>query len=134
MVTNSGPSPASSVGSRSDAGPGRGGSSVPSPRARRKGQPSPYSYLLYLPAGLIYAAIFVVPTLIAFYFSMTRWTLFDSHFIGFDNFKEFFQDQSLRIGLKNTLIYAIVGLIIVALAQFIVHFVLKTADGAINPN
>ncbi|MDL2341579.1 MAG: pilin [Patescibacteria group bacterium] len=33
-------------------------------------------------------------------------------------------------GAKNTLIYAIVGLIIVALAQFIVHFVLKTADSA----
>ena len=30
---------------------------------------------------------------------------------------------------KNTLIYAIVGLIIVALAQFIVHFVLNTAKG-----
>ena len=29
-------------------------------------------------------------------------------------------------GAKNTLIYAIVGLIIVALAQFIVHFVLTT--------
>ena len=31
-------------------------------------------------------------------------------------------------GAKNTLIYAIVGLIVVALAQFIVHFVLKTAS------
>lgn len=29
---------------------------------------------------------------------------------------------------KNTLIYAIVGLIIVALAQFIVHFVINTAS------
>ena len=29
---------------------------------------------------------------------------------------------------KNTLIYAIVGLLIVALAQFIVHFVLSTAS------
>ena len=33
-------------------------------------------------------------------------------------------------GAKNTLIYAIVGLIIVALAQFIVKFVLNTADKA----
>jgi hypothetical protein len=30
-------------------------------------------------------------------------------------------------GAKNTLVYAIVGLIIVALAQFIVHYVLSTA-------
>ena len=33
-------------------------------------------------------------------------------------------------GAKNTLIYAIVGLIIVALAQFIVHYVLNTATSA----
>ncbi|HEY1064365.1 MAG TPA: pilin [Candidatus Saccharimonadales bacterium] len=31
-------------------------------------------------------------------------------------------------GAKNTLIYAIVGLVIVALAQFIVHFVLDTVS------
>jgi hypothetical protein len=33
-------------------------------------------------------------------------------------------------GAKNTLIYAIVGLVIVALAQFIVHFVLNTTSQA----
>lgn len=35
-------------------------------------------------------------------------------------------------GAKNTLIYAIVGLIIVALAQFIVRFVLNTTIDATN--
>ncbi len=35
-------------------------------------------------------------------------------------------------GAKNTLIYAIVGLIIVALAQIIVHFVLNQTGAAIN--
>jgi len=33
---------------------------------------------------------------------------------------------------KNTLIYAIVGLIIVALAQLIVHFVLNTSSSAVS--
>ncbi|MEK7059340.1 MAG: pilin [Patescibacteria group bacterium] len=37
--------------------------------------------------------------------------------------------DSGRVGnAKNTLIYAIVGMIIVALAQVIVHFVINTAD------
>jgi uncharacterized membrane protein len=37
--------------------------------------------------------------------------------------------DSRRVGLaKNTLIYAIVGLVIVALAQLIVHYVLSTAN------
>lgn len=35
---------------------------------------------------------------------------------------------------KNTLIYALVGLIIVALAQFIVHFVLTSTDNISNGN
>jgi len=35
---------------------------------------------------------------------------------------------------KNSLIYAIIGLVIVALAQFIVHFVLGTANGATGGN
>lgn len=34
-------------------------------------------------------------------------------------------------GAKNTLIFAIVGLIIVALAQFVVHFVLNTATSTV---
>ena len=37
-------------------------------------------------------------------------------------------DSNSISGAKNTLIYAIIGLIIVALAQFIVHFVLSTAN------
>jgi hypothetical protein len=40
--------------------------------------------------------------------------------------------DSGRVGnAKNTLIYAIVGLVIVALAQFIVHYVLTTATQAV---
>jgi hypothetical protein len=35
-------------------------------------------------------------------------------------------------GAKNTLIYAIIGLVIVALAQIIVHFVLNQTNGAIS--
>jgi uncharacterized membrane protein len=45
--------------------------------------------------------------------------------------------ESSNVGnAKNTLIYAIIGLIIVALAQTIVHFVLNTAtnsSGSVNP-
>lgn len=37
-------------------------------------------------------------------------------------------------GAKNTLIYAIIGLIIVALAQFIVHYVLNTTTNTVNNN
>jgi hypothetical protein len=41
--------------------------------------------------------------------------------------------DSNRVGsAKNTLIYAIIGLIIVALAQLIVHFVLSTTGNTVT--
>ena len=36
---------------------------------------------------------------------MTRWTLFDWEFVGFENFIQYFKEASLAIGFKNTLIY-----------------------------
>ena len=49
-----------------------------------------------------------IPTFASFYFSLTRWTLFDVEFIGFDNFVTFFQEPQLVQGFINTFIYAFV--------------------------
>jgi raffinose/stachyose/melibiose transport system permease protein len=66
-----------------------------------------YPHWFYLPAGIVFGVFFIVPTLLAFYFSLTRWTLFDAIFIGFDNYTRFFNDPQLTAGLRNTLIYAV---------------------------
>lgn len=66
-----------------------------------------YPHWLYLPAAIVFVGFFVVPTVMAFYFSMTRWTLFDATFIGFDNYRAFLNDSKLIGGLRNTIIYAI---------------------------
>ncbi len=66
-----------------------------------------YPNWFYLPAALVFGVFFVVPTALAFYFSLTRWTLFDATFIGFDNYAEFLGDPMLMSGLRNTLIYAV---------------------------
>jgi raffinose/stachyose/melibiose transport system permease protein len=66
-----------------------------------------YPYWFYLPAGVVYGVLFIVPTLIAFYFSLTRWGLFSQEFIGFDNFVQFFNEPALLISLKNSLIYGV---------------------------
>ncbi|GIF21935.1 raffinose/stachyose/melibiose transport system permease protein [Actinoplanes tereljensis] len=68
---------------------------------------SPYTNWFYLPAAVIYGVLFLVPTVIAFYFSLTRWSIFDSKFIGFDNYKTFFQEPALVSSLWHTLIYAV---------------------------
>jgi raffinose/stachyose/melibiose transport system permease protein len=76
---------------------------VPGP-ARRK---SPYPYWFVVPGGLIFTIFFLVPSVMAFWFSLTRWTLFDQEFIGLDNYVQFFREPALSSGLWHTLVYAV---------------------------
>ena len=76
------------------------------PRSRRAKR-SPYPYWFYLPAFVVFFVFFLLPTFSSFYYSLTRWTLFDSEFIGLDNFRQFFEEPALTKGLTNTLIYAV---------------------------
>jgi raffinose/stachyose/melibiose transport system permease protein len=66
-----------------------------------------YPNWFYLPAAIVFTLFFLVPTAMAFYYSLTRWTLFDATFIGFDNYITFLNDPSLKSGLINTVIYAV---------------------------
>jgi len=66
-----------------------------------------YPYWFYLPAALLFGVFFLIPTAMAFYFSLTRWTLFDATFIGLDNYTLFLKDQQLILAFRNTIIYAI---------------------------
>ncbi|MEU6785971.1 sugar ABC transporter permease [Nonomuraea angiospora] len=94
---------------RQDAGPRTGpGPALARPPAGQAKRRSAYPYALYLPAAVVYLVIFLVPTVMAFYFALTRWTLFDSTFVGLDNFRDFLSEQNLRIGFANTLFYAVV--------------------------
>jgi raffinose/stachyose/melibiose transport system permease protein len=77
------------------------------PRRGRGTRPS-YPTWFYLPAAIIYGLLFLVPTVASFFFSLTRWTLSESTFIGFDNFAQFFREPFLVQGLVNTLIYGVV--------------------------
>jgi raffinose/stachyose/melibiose transport system permease protein len=74
---------------------------------RRKGK-SAYPYWFYLPAAVVYTALFLIPTFASFFFSFTRWTLTDFTFIGLDNFVQFFQEPALLKGLTNTFVYGAV--------------------------
>ena len=82
-----------------------GGTAGPQRRLRRK---SMYPLWFFLPAAVLFFVLFLVPTFASFFFSLTRWTLFDYTFIGLDNFVQFFQEEALVKGLINTLIYATV--------------------------
>jgi raffinose/stachyose/melibiose transport system permease protein len=66
---------------------------------------SSYPTWFYIPSAVLYIVLFAVPTFASFYFSLTRWTLFETHFIGFDNYVTFFTEPMLMQGFINTFIY-----------------------------
>jgi len=78
------------------------------PALKRKGMKSPYPSWFYIPAAILFVVFFAVPTFASFYFSLTRWTLFDVQFIGLDNFVQFFQEPQLVQGFVNTFAYGFV--------------------------
>jgi raffinose/stachyose/melibiose transport system permease protein len=65
-----------------------------------------YPIWFTLPMGIIFITLYLVPTVTSFYYSTQRWTLFDSTFVGFDNFALFLRDPFLLGGLIHTFIYA----------------------------
>lgn len=83
-------------------------SEAPPSRVPRNHVAQSYPLWFYLPGGLIYIALFVVPTGASFYFAFTRWTLFESYFVGFENFILFFNERGLIGSLWNTIIYGFV--------------------------
>ena len=77
-------------------------------RGRSTSVQGAYPYWFYVPALVVFGLIFVAPTLLSFWYSLTRWTLFDAEFIGLDNFELFLREPSLTNGLRNTFVYAFV--------------------------
>lgn len=66
-----------------------------------------YPGWFYAPAAIIYGILFVLPTVISFYFGFTRWNLAEAEFIGLDNFVAFFTQDRLFRGFVNTMIFAV---------------------------
>lgn len=81
-------------------------------RARRRklggNMSKQYPMWFYIPAGVLFVVLFLVPTVASFYFSLTRWSLFDIQFIGFDNYVQFFKEPALVQGFTNTFIFGFV--------------------------
>ncbi len=66
-----------------------------------------YSLWFLVPAMSVFIILFMVPTLLSFYFSLTVWNFNSIKFTGLDNFIMFFSEDSLVTSIRNTLIYAV---------------------------
>lgn len=82
-----------------------------------------YSMWFLVPSMGIFSIFFLIPLITSFFYSLTVWDFKSFTFVGLDNFKMFFAERSLNIGVKNTLIYAFMtsGLKVI-LAFFIAIF------------
>lgn len=77
-------------------------------RTRGKRKQTAYPLWFYLPAGVFYLILFLIPTIASFYFAFTRWNLFEAEWIGLDNFEQFFREPALVRGFINTFIFGFV--------------------------
>ena len=91
------------------APPAPASSAPPARRKRSVKRQKNHAYpgWFYAPAAIVYGVLFLVPTFASFYFAFTRWTLFETRFIGFQNFVTFFSEPRLFQGLINTFVYAV---------------------------
>jgi raffinose/stachyose/melibiose transport system permease protein len=75
-------------------------------QSKKRRRWSTYPTWFFVPTIVLYVVFFALPTFSSFYFSLTRWSLFDATFIGFGNYVLFFKNPQLYTSFINTLIYA----------------------------
>jgi len=76
------------------------------PRVRRRSQ---HPWWFALPAIAVFAAFFLLPNVLNFFYPFTNWSAFHSSisFAGLSNFRAIAHDGSLQLALRTTLEYAV---------------------------
>ena len=82
--------------------------------SRNKRKDAAQAYLMLLPAAVLLVLFMLWPMLNSAFYGLFKWNLVgDKTFIGLENFKfMFFQDESFRRALLNTLVYTVVNMVL----------------------
>src|SRR5438067_9133482 len=79
-----------------------------------------WAYLFISPFYVSFLAFGVFPIVFSFYLALTRWTAFQSTFIGLANFGNLLQDNLVHTALFNSLwLMVVIGVIQISLALII---------------
>lgn len=82
-----------------------------------------YPIWFLIPSLATFCLFFLIPMVISFFFSLTVWDFKTFTFVGLENFKMFFSERALNIGIRNTMLYAVLTSICkVILAFFLAVF------------
>ncbi|WMJ89772.1 carbohydrate ABC transporter permease [Anaerocolumna sp. MB42-C2] len=69
------------------------------------------SYLMILPAYLIFTIFILIPIVIVIYYSITNFNLYSKpDIVGLKNYLNLFQDNDFLIAIKNTMVYTLATL------------------------
>src|SRR3712207_1554950 len=67
----------------------------------------PYGYIL--PLGIILFSFYVIPIIMSIYFSFTKYNIMiPEKFIGFQNYKRLFNDNTFKISVLNTIKFTLI--------------------------
>ena len=77
---------------------------------------------------IIFFVFFIIPLIYTIYFSFTSWSNYlpEINFIGLDNYKLIFQDNTLGIGIRNSLVYAISTVILQSVISLPIAVILSS--------
>lgn len=69
-----------------------------------------YPLWLLLPVLLIYGALYIIPTLSGFYYSVTDWNIYKEtiQFVGLQQYRDLLEAGDLADAMKHTTIYAVI--------------------------
>lgn len=85
-----------------------------------------YIFIMLVPTLLVYLAYIILPVIVSFYFSLTKYTgIGAAKFVGFDNYLVLFRDQLFWISLKNTIIVLIVSIVLLLPGSFLLALLLN---------
>lgn len=76
-----------------------------------------------LPGLLMYGYFFFIPAIQSFYYSFTEWNGFKAEkvFIGLDNFISLLHDKTFLQALGNTMIFLLLGGVLIFLLRCCLH-------------
>lgn len=75
-----------------------------------KNDNSRYPNIFLLPAVTVYVMLFIIPTILALYYSFTDWTSYTNEikFVGIQQFVNIFSKSGFFIALRNTIVFALI--------------------------
>ena len=64
---------------------------------------------MILPAFIGFTGLFIVPTVMSFFYSMTNWSVYSQeiHFVGLHNYRKLFSDDKTIAPILHSIKYAI---------------------------